>query len=303
MTFDQGEYLHKNPKDVMAKHGKTFYWASHLFSKKRFEDIALLYTFCRYVDDTADEGLATEAKRALIKLRQDMKHPQHKFLQQVDACFRRQGIDPQFAEQLINGAEFDVDGGKIHSKRDLLIYCYQVAGVVGLMMCPLLGVTGHGARPYALDLGIGMQLTNICRDVLEDARNSRCYLPSQDLEDLGISLEDLEKQGPASKALKAYVKDLLQLADGYYRSGFEGLNYIPLRPRLAILVAGRLYQAIGHKILRNHCQVLQGRTYLNHWEKIWVSLQAIGDLWGRSFWQSRPHKQDLHRHLAGLPGV
>ena len=171
------------------------------------------------------------------------------------------------------------------------------------MVCPVIGVKNEDAWPFALDLGIGMQITNICRDILEDARNDRCYLPTEDLTKWGINPEELSIQGAASEPLKNYVKHLITLADSYYQSGFAGLRYIPFRPRLAILVAGRMYQAIGHKILEKQGEVLMGRTYLTTWEKIKVSLFALVELIKGNFSTSKTHDRHLHTHLKGLPGV
>ncbi|SMF11915.1 phytoene/squalene synthase family protein [Pseudobacteriovorax antillogorgiicola] len=303
MSLDEDAYLNKEPKEIMAEHGKSFYWASHLFSKERFQDVALLYAFCRYVDDTADETHPSEAKGALEALKREFRAPHHKLLQRVHKCFRQLGIEYRFAEELISGAQFDVDKGEIESQKDLLVYCYKVAGVVGLMMCPVIGVKQEKANSFALDLGIGMQLTNICRDILEDAQNGRCYLPQEELRLRGIERQALAHQGQTPDALQALVSDYLDLADEYYSSGEQGYGFIPFRPRLAIMVAGKVYQAIGHKIRRQGFQVLQGRTYLNRWEKILVTFRSLLGVLRPTFWLKGRHQKALHHHLQGLPGV
>ena len=303
MTFQESNYTAREPKEIMAEHGKSFYWASHLFSKSRFQDVALLYAFCRYVDDTADETEQSEAKGALASLKQDFYNSERPFIRKVRMCFSRLGINAGYGDQLISGAEFDVNQGEIKTHKDLLVYCYKVAGVVGLMMCPVIGVNKDEGDAFALDLGIGMQLTNICRDILEDAQNDRCYLPQDELEVRGILRGQLRVQGETPQALKTLLKYYLDIADEYYESGSMGYCHIPFRPRLAILVAAKVYQAIGKKIRRNDYNVLAGRTFLGSGEKLWVTAKALFGVLHPNFWTGNQHRKSLHQGLRGLPGV
>ena len=172
------------------------------------------------------------------------------------------------------------------------------------MMCPVIGVKKGQAQPFALDLGIGMQLTNICRDVLEDAQNDRFYLPEEELCLRGLTKVQLKEQGSHARTIEArLVSDYLDLADDYYASGEKGFAYIPFRPRLAIMVAGKVYQAIGHKIRKNDFNVLTGRCYLNNWEKVLVSLRALSGIFRPRFWFHGHHQSSLHHSLLGLPGI
>ena len=149
-----------------------------------------------------------------------------------------------------------------------------------------------------------MQLTNISRDILEDAQNRRLYLPAEELEAASLDLKHLSRKGQTPAALKDLVREYLELADTYYESAAAGYSYIPLRPRLAILVAARLYQAIGHKIRADGYEVLAGRTYLSHFEKIKITLSCVGQLFRVSFWRNKhEHLPSLHQELVGLPGV
>jgi phytoene synthase len=198
------------------------------------------------------------------------------------------GVRREQIRELLLGAEFDVRGGEILNEKDLMLYCYRVAGVVGLMMCPLIGVTSSKAHPHAVDLGIGMQLTNICRDVKEDGCRGRSYLPGAE------SLSDLE--------LKIRIKKTLDVADLYYKSAYEGLSYIPFRPRFVIFLAGELYRHIGLKIRRNNYDVSGERIYLNLAEKIIVTLKSILKLGKSFFWKPHNHNHELHlliHHYVG----
>lgn len=282
-TYDEltRSYLLANAEELMSKHGKSFYFASLIFSQSDLKKIATLYRLCRYIDDCADELPESESSLAVTSILADLENPHHNtsfnvLMKEVESW----GVKREQIRELLIGAEFDVRGGEIRSEKDLMLYCYRVAGVVGLMMCPLIGVTSPQAYAHAIDLGIGMQLTNICRDVREDADRGRCYLPGAD------SLSDLE--------LKMRIKKTLDIADLYYKSAYEGLSYIPLRPRFVIFLAGELYRHIGMKIRRNNYDVSGGRIYLNLVEKVIVTVKSIFKLGRSFFWKPNHHKHELH---------
>lgn len=296
----QTNYLDMKPEEIMASHGKSFFWASQFFSKSQLHNVSVLYTFCRFIDDLADENKPEVAEVELLKISTQLKgHIDHPFIKKVVSL----GVEIQYINELIDGALFDTRKGVINSHQELLVYCYKVAGVVGLMMCPILGVRDKTAYAHAIDLGVGMQLTNICRDVLEDAQNNRYYLPIEELKELKINKDHLKKAGSHYPQLSNLVKKYLMLADQYYESGSLGFAYIPLRPRLAILIASNLYRAIGNKIIKNDCSVLKGRIYLNKWEKLINTIWALKGIFRPSFWIRGDHDISLHIVLKGLPGV
>jgi phytoene synthase len=289
------DHLSQRPDLVLKQNGKSFHFAGLALGAKRLGPISQLYAVCRYIDDCADENTLPEAKRLIAEVKNQMNKavadlssqaptPRDRFEQLVQNLIQ-QGVDPQNLNELVKGAEFDLDQTRIQDLRTLLDYCYLVAGVVGLMMCPLLGATALKAKKYAIDLGIGMQLTNICRDVLADFRNNRIYLP--ELESLG---EDFIKSQHSS-ALKAIVKKYLDLADQYYWSGYQGLSYLPFRSRVAILLAGEVYRHIGEKIRRQDYDVLQGRTVLSLAEKVRVAFFSLRFLFKKCFWIPSPHRE------------
>lgn len=297
------EYLKADAIDIMALHGKSFYFASMIFSKANLLKVATLYRLCRFIDDCADELPEQESKMAIVSIIFDLNHPENpsKFnhlVQEVESW----GVERSFIRELVLGAEFDAQGGSIRSSSDLMLYCYRVAGVVGLMMCPLIGVTDKRGYPHAIDLGLGMQMTNICRDILEDAQRQRIYLPENELEKRGLSLKHLQ-QAPTPQELKPLVKSLLDQADEYYASGYTGLSYIPFRPRLVILLAGEIYRSIGVKIRKNDYQVLSGRISLSIIEKLIVTVKTTRKLLMSLFWKPETHLGALHQHLANLPGT
>lgn len=296
----QINYLDMKPEEIMASHGKSFFWASQFFSKSQLHNVSVLYTFCRFIDDLADENKPEVAEVELLKISNQLQgHIGHPFIKKVLSL----GVKTEYINELIDGALFDTRKGIIKSHEELLVYCYKVAGVVGLMMCPVLGVRDKKGHAHAIDLGVGMQLTNICRDVLEDAQNHRYYLPLDELNEIELTKEDLKKKGADQLQLSNLVKKYLLLADKYYESGLKGLAYIPFRPRLAILIASSLYRAIGLKLLMDDCLVLKGRTYLNKKEKLINTIWALKGIFKPSFWIKGEHDLRLHKLLKGLPGV
>jgi phytoene synthase len=176
-----------------------------------------------------------------------------------------------------------------------------VAGTVGLMMCGVLGVRDPKALPFAIDLGVAMQLTNISRDVAQDADMGRVYIPATRLRALGIESSPSGLQAAPQRTGRA-VHDLLAMADRYYRSAHAGIAYIPWRACLAIRVASSVYRAIGVRLIRLGCDPMSGRTVVPFTEKLWWAATAVWQNLRRSNAVPR-HRGGLHRSLQGLPGV
>jgi phytoene synthase len=211
-------------------------------------------------------------------------------------------IDPDVVGELIDGVASDLAHAPFLDQAMLLRYCYRVAGTVGLMMCRVLDVSDRAANYYAIDLGIGMQLTNICRDVSEDAAANRRYIPTSLIGD--ITPQQLVDPVPELQPLIAQsVKHLLELADCYYESGGAGLAYLPLQARMGICVAGEVYQAIGVCLHRRNYACWNGRVRVNSFAKLAITLRSLANLLVRPvFWQlPQEHNHLLHMALHGLP--
>jgi phytoene synthase len=186
---------------------------------------------------------------------------------------------------------------------ELLRYCYRVAGTVGIMMCNALDVVDAAALPHAIDLGIGMQITNICRDVAEDAGAGRRYLPATLLGDIPPT-DLIDPSNTVKRRLGACVETLLEHADAYYRSGEIGISYLPFSARAGVLSAARIYRAIGDEIRARDFKVWEGRAVVGSRSK--CSLTAVATthvLFGRLRSQDpMSHDRMLHRDLSGFPG-
>ena len=221
------------------------------------------------------------------------------------------GSDPVLrgaALALMEGVESDLTPARFETDEELLRYAYGVAGTVGLMMCGVIGVRDPEAYPHAIDLGVAMQLTNICRDVADDAALDRRYLPAARLRAAGITVgpAELAIELRDSAAIAAILGELLDLAERYYASAEAGMRYIPWKTRVAMIVAARLYRQIGHKLRRNGARFERGRTVVGALEKAVTLLRALIACCGPTiagYGSRRPHDPLLHRALAGLPGT
>jgi phytoene synthase len=296
---------------VLAKHAKSFRFAGLFLPADRLDDAAVVYAFCRVVDDAIDEApdrAAAQREAAALADELDGRAAPRPAVAAFLQTAARLEMDLGFARGLIEGVAFDArERVRVPDDAGLLRYCYLVAGTVGGMMCAVLGVKDPRALPHAVDLGVGMQLTNICRDVLEDAGRDRVYVPASRLLAHGVfdpdGLPGSLRAGRADgSAIAAVVEELLALADRYYASADAGMRFIPWRSRLAILVAGRVYRAIGTVLRRRACDVLQGRVSTSLPQKLWQAVRAIGAFVGLGFAGPTPHDASLHRALKGLPG-
>ena len=292
-------------RKLLAIKGKTFYWASLLLSKRHAQRATRLYQFCRYIDDLADEAASVSlAKKNLKKLIDDINKGQSTDLVVVDALqlFNECNIEKSSDLELINGVYSDLLKVRIRDVDELLQYCYQVAGTVGLMMCKVLDIKDNKALPFAIDLGIAMQLTNICRDVRDDALIGRRYLP----ETMVGSLQPAELSSPKQSIhpqLNAALASLLGLADRYYKSGNAGLPFISLRARAGILIASKLYQAIGVKLQKQRYRYWQKRAMLSKQDKLILSFKTFltASLTVRFWSVTKFHDTNLHHSLKALP--
>lgn len=290
---------------ILAQKGKTFFWAKCCMQRHAADAAARLYRFCRYIDDIADEcNNPQQAKQQLQKVREDLTQQQSSdpVIQDAIALFQQYQIQTEIPLHLLEGVLSDLEHLPPRTVEELLRYCYQVAGTVGLMMSRLLQIQDARAAAHAIDLGIAMQLTNICRDVQQDALMGRRYLP-----DSLIGHVDSERLINPKAALQsqsiACITTLLQLADQYYASAYQGLCFIPLRARFAINIAGKLYQRIGLKLTQGNYRYWEFRAYVGVLEKVRISISSLiyAALNPRFYYYHHPHLPQLHQALGKLP--
>lgn len=293
-------------RGVLAHHARSFNLAGHFLPGDCRDDAAVVYALCRLIDDTADEAPdPVQAEADLQVLRQEVvgDREARPLVALSLEVLQRGGVDRQPIVSLLDGVCGDLGRLVVEDDRMLLRYCYRVAGTVGLMMCAVLRVHDPRAHAFAIDLGIGMQLSNLCRDVLEDAGRERVYLPADRLRRAGTSSEALLEGRADPAAVATVVEELLDLADTYYESAREGMRYIPARARVAIFVASRVYRAIGTVLRRRNCDALQGRVSTSIWDKAVQVGFALVDFTRSLIASPGSHEAGLHWALSGLSGA
>jgi phytoene synthase len=288
------------PQQILARHGKSFYWASKFLGVALADRAARLYQFCRYVDDLADGDLP-DRQESLEDIRARLAGEAISAGPEIEAFMvfaNSTNIPLSAATELLDGMLMDQHPTAVADEAELLRYCHAVAGTVGLMMCRVLNCKEPRADSFAIDLGIAMQLTNISRDVLEDAKMSRRYLPASwaNFTPAQIAEAGVDCQQPVAEG----IERLLDLAETYYASALLGLRLLPFRSRFAIAIALRVYRQIGWVLRRRKLAWWRGRVMVSAGEKVVLSLRSVADL--------RPknvplHQAHLHQHLQGLAGV
>jgi len=276
-----------NNKKIISQHSKSFFWASRFLPRDVLEKVINIYSYCRLHDDIVDEGKEiTESEKM-----QDLKD-----------IIRSYGVSQEIIQQLLDGIYSDTNFQRFKNTEELIRYCYKVAGVVGLMMTKALNIYNDDAKYYAIDLGIAMQLTNISRDVIQDYKKQRIYLPK----DTGVLDADVCNLNYSNKIkLKKAIYNLLIKSDIYYNSALNGLRYIPIRSRLSILIALRMYQSIGKKIKKKNIEFLEENIYITVFEKILILINCIFEfiIFFILPTYSKKHNSNLHKSLKGLPDV
>lgn len=263
---------------VLREHGRTFSWASAFLGRRASILATRLYALCRHLDDLADEP-SPMRQGLLQKLHISLQkncYPAHDPAFSHYQTLKDQGVDLAPLRHLLDGLIADQRQVRLKDETELLKYCYQVAGTVGLMMSGVLDVKDKAARKNALDLGIAMQMTNICRDVLEDARMGRVYLPADWIN--GLTAEEIANQShdPRIRTLITEAqKRLLHRADQFYRSGAGGFPSLPFRARLSIRTAAVIYREIGAQIHAGKVNWWEGRSVVTNFRKLSLTLAAL----------------------------
>ena len=286
---------------VLAHHGKSFRFAGRFLDKRQLEDCARLYRFCRFVDDLVDEASdfdSAEVELDFLKRDLELGYSSEPVVEDFITLAGQCQMQSDVILELIRGIESDLQPVLVGTDAELLRYCYRVAGTVGLLMCDVLGVHDPKAKAHAIDLGIGMQLTNIARDVQEDAEMGRRYIPGQWLDE--IAPQALSNPSTReSELLVESTQRLLSQAELYYESGKAGLRFLPPRARQGIKVAASVYREIGLVIAARGFDVSAGRAYVGLPRKLLVACRVL--LFDPSAQPYAPHQSGLHVHLKGLP--
>lgn len=282
--------LMEHASRTMTVGSKSFATAAKLFDASTRRSTLMLYAWCRHCDDVIDGQTLgapatphprddAQARMAHLELETrraysgaSMEEPAFAAFQEVALMHH---IPPQLAFDHLAGFAMDVHQQRYLRLEDTLRYCYHVAGVVGLMMARVMGVRDERVLDHACDLGLAFQLTNIARDIVEDAHQGRCYLPDEWLHPLGLHAENLaEPQHRA--ALATLAARLVAEAEPYYQSAQAGLPGLSLRSAWAIATAHGVYREIGVKVQQAGAQAWDRRQRTSQGEKLGLLLKGAG---------------------------
>ena len=261
-------------------HSRTFFLASGLLPAERRPAVRALYAFCRVTDNVVDQAGGDAPERLEAWRRRALAHTAAAddpvALAWTDARLRY-GIPRRYAEQLIEGVSRDLRPARYASFEDLAAYCYGVASTVGLMAMHIIGFAGPEAIPYAVKLGVALQLTNILRDVGEDWRAGRVYLPQDELALFGLCDADLA-EGAVSERWRAFMRYQIDRNRTLYAEAAPGIALLAQEGRLAITAAAELYRAILGQIEANDMDVFSRRARVSGLGKV----QRLPGIWWKA---------------------
>ncbi|ACK54898.1 presqualene diphosphate synthase HpnD [Thauera aminoaromatica] len=274
---------HDYCQDKAAKSGSSFYYSFMFLPAERRQAITALYAFCREVDDVVDE--CHDLSLAQTKLewwRQEVgriygglpTHPVGHALKDVLKGFR---LPQEQLLEIIDGMAMDLSQTRYLDFKGLQLYCYRVASVVGLLAAEIFGYQDRQTLKYAHDLGLAFQLTNIIRDVGEDARRGRIYLPIEDLQRFNVPAKDL-LEARYSDAFRELMAFQAERAEKFYDQAFAQLPAIDRKAQRPGLVMAAIYRTLLREIARDGFLVLDRRTSLTPLRKVWLA----GTTWFRA---------------------
>ena len=262
---------YKQAEKITAEHSKSFHFASGLLPEEKRSAVRALYAFCRTVDDIVDEAMDAECETQLDYWRAMVENVSFRDGDLVAAAWAdtlaRYHIPRHYALQLIDGVARDLLQARYQTFDELATYCYGVASTVGLMSMYIVGFKTNEAIPYAIKLGVALQMTNILRDVGEDYQNGRLYLPRQEMAYHGIREEDIA-QGRLTDNWRQFMKFQIDRTRQLYKESWLGVKMLEQEGQLAIGAASVFYSGILDEIEKNDYNVFTRRASLSAWGKV-----------------------------------
>jgi phytoene synthase len=234
----------------------NFLWAFYFINKTRRDALVSLYAFCREIDDVVDTHLDYEvATQKLHWWRDEINRlfhntAQHPVTQSLKNYIDQYELNEAYFLELIDGMEMDLKFNRYENFKQLQLYCYRVAGVVGILSVKILGFKNRNTLKYAHDLGIALQLTNIIRDIGEDARKNRIYMPLDELKQFKVSEEDILKL-KESKHFSNLIMYQIDRADSFYRNAYQKLPKEDINQQIPGLIMGGIYETLLGEIKRD----------------------------------------------------
>lgn len=256
-------------EQITRHHSKSFYLATRFLPEEKCRAIRALYAFCRSSDDIVDEpehdlGYSFEGWTAVAHNNKlNMSHP---VLAAWSDTYQRYNLPAKVVDDLLAGIRMDLSISRYATFEELWLYCYRVASTVGLLSMHIIGYQ-PGADEYAIKLGVALQLTNILRDVGEDARRGRIYLPLDELARFGLTEQDI-LNGRCDERYRALIKFQIARAQQLYQEAWPGIAMLHADGRLAVAAAAEIYRAILPVIEKNHYDNHTQRAFVPTWQKL-----------------------------------
>ena len=263
-------------QDKAAQSGSSFYYSFMFLPPDQRRAITALYAFCREVDDVVDECSDAEvARTTLAWWRVQVAAiyqgtPQHPAALALVPVVRQFNLQQEHLHEIIDGMEMDLQQHQYADFKALQLYCYRVASVVGLLSAEIFGYTERKTLKYAHDLGIAFQLTNIIRDMGEDARRGRIYIPQDELAQFGVHTRDI-LDGRESEEFHALMQFQIERAQRFYQQAFEQLPAADRKAQRTGLIMAAIYRATLDEIAASGCHVLKERISLTPLRKLWLA--------------------------------
>lgn len=266
-------------EDKVRQSGSSFTSSFRLLPREKREAMTVLYAFCREVDDVVDEcSDAAVARTTLNWWRAEVANiyagnPQHPVCQALVPVVRRYQLAEEYLLEIIDGMAMDLEQPRYADFKSLQLYCYRVASVVGLLSAEIFGYQDRRTLKYAHDLGIAFQLTNIIRDVGEDARRNRIYLPMDEMQQFGVTAADI-LQGRETEGFQKLMAFQIERARRYYDQALDQLPAVDRKAQRAGLVMAAIYRATLDRVEASGCHVLRERVSLTPTYKLWLAIRA-----------------------------
>ena len=267
---------HQYCQDKAAASGSSFYYSFMFLPPERRRAITALYAYCREVDDVVDECTDPGVARTKLAWWRDevarlyAGKPQHPVTKALADVVAQYDITEDQLVMVIEGMAMDLEYNRYPDFATLKTYCHRVAGVVGLMSARIFGYTDPRTLDYAADLGLAFQLTNIIRDVGEDARRNRVYIPLDELANAGIDASQVV-HGDDSDAFRQLMKAQVDRAIATYDQAFAKLPAQDRKPQLPGIIMSAIYRTLLEEIRADGCRVLTHRTSLTPVRKLWIA--------------------------------
>lgn len=267
-------------QDRTQRSGSSFYYSFLFLPEEKRRAITALYAFCREVDDVVDECHEPDVARTTLDWwRQEVARlfhdtPQHPVTRALKPMLQHFNLPEEYFLEIIDGMEMDLDNTEYADFSQLSLYCYRAASVVGLLSAEIFGYQDRQTLKYAHDLGMAFQLTNILRDVKEDALRGRFYLPADEMARFGVSREQLV-EGREHEGMRKLFALQAQRAQDYYDSAFARLPEEDRYAQRSGIIMAAIYRRILQRIIDEDYPVLERRVTLPVWQKLWLAWRSF----------------------------